>query len=232
MLTIALIGPDGAGKTTVARALEDELRPSVKYLYMGVSADSSNHMLPTTRIIRALKRAQGAAPDDRGPRDRDEVLGPRSAAGMPTRALRSGKAALRTTNRLAEEWYRQYLAWSYGRRGIIVIFDRHFFADYHAYDIEGGPGLPLSRRIHGFVLEKAYPKPDLVVYLDAPADVLLARKGEGSLELLERRRSDYLGLAEVAPDFAVVDATLPVGQVTDRVVALIRERACAGEGRA
>ena len=225
MLTIALIGPDGAGKTTVARKLEDELRPSVKYLYMGVSADSSNHMLPTTRLIRAVKRARGALPDDRGPRDPGEVVGPRPAPGMPAQVLRSGKAALRTTNRLAEEWYRQYVAWSYGRHGVIVIFDRHFFADYHAYDIEGGPGRPLSRRIHGFLLEKAYPKPDLVVYLDAPADVLLARKGEGSLELLERRRSDYLGLAAVAPDFAVIDATLPVAQVTDRVVALIRERA-------
>ena len=135
------------------------------------------------------------------------------------------------TNRLAEEWYRQYLAWSYGRRGIIVIFDRHFFADYHAYDIEGGPGLPLSRRIHGFVLEKAYPKPDRRLPRRARTGPPRP-EGEGSLELLERRRSDYLGLAEVAADFAVVDATLPVGQVTDRVVALIRERACAGEGHA
>jgi thymidylate kinase len=224
VLTIALIGPDGAGKTTVARMLEAELQPSVKYLYMGVSTDSSNHMLPTTRLMQAVKRARGEAPDNRGPRDRDEVLAPRPAGGMPKRALRSGKAALRTTNRLAEEWYRQYLAWSYGRHGVIVIFDRHFFADYHAYDIAGGPGLPLSRRIHGFLLEKAYPKPDLVVYLDAPAGVLLARKGEGSLELLERRRSDYLGLADIAPDFVVVDATLPVGDVADRVVELIRER--------
>ena len=70
MLTLALVGPDGAGKTTVARTLEEELRPSVKYLYMGVSADSSNHALPTTRLVQALKRRQGAEPDTRGPRAR------------------------------------------------------------------------------------------------------------------------------------------------------------------
>ena len=91
--------------------------------------------------------------------------------------------------------------------GIVVVFDRHFFADYHAYDVDGERRLPLSRRIHGYLLAKAYPKPDLVVYLDAPADVLLARKGEGSAELLEQRRDDYLALGEVTPDFAVVDAT-------------------------
>jgi thymidylate kinase len=105
------------------------------------------------------------------------------------------------------------------------VFDRHFYADYHAYDVDGGPGLSASRRIHGYLLERAYPKPDLVVYLDAPAEVLLERKGEGSVELLEQRRDDYLALRDVAPDFAVVDATQPLDEVTDRVVELIRKRA-------
>lgn len=222
MLTVALIGPDGAGKTTVARRIEGELAPSVKYLYMGVSADSSNQLLPTTRLVRALKRARGAPADDRGPRDRTE-LAPRPAGGG-ARLRRSTRAALRTANRLAEEWYRQALAWSYGRRGAVVLFDRHFFADYHAYDVTGGPDLPLGRRIHGYLLDRAYPKPDLVVYLDAPAEVLLARKGEGSLELLDQRRLDYLGLAAVAPDFAVVDATRSLDEVTAEVVELIRRR--------
>ena len=140
MLTIALIGPDGAGKTTVARKLEDELRPSVKYLYMGVSADSSNHMLPTTRLIRAVKRARGGTPDDRGPRDRGEVLGPGSATGMPAQRF-SDPERLLSGQRIA--WPKSGIAsTSPGRtvsHGVIVIFDRHFFADYHAYDIEGGP---------------------------------------------------------------------------------------------
>ena len=42
MTTVALVGPDGAGKTTVARRLEGALEIPVRYLYMGVSADSSN----------------------------------------------------------------------------------------------------------------------------------------------------------------------------------------------
>ena len=217
--TVALIGPDGAGKTSVARGLATALERPVSYLYMGVSADSSNSLLPTTRIAHALKRRRGAAPDTRGPRDHREAArgglrGRRGAVG----ALR---AALRLTNRLAEEWSRQARAWALVRRGSVVVFDRHFFADYYAYDIAGNGARPLSRRLHGLLLARLYPRPDLTIYLDAPAAVLLARKGEGTAELLERRRSDYLQLAHVLERFVVVDATKPLEEVTRDVVALV-----------
>ena len=68
MTTVALIGADGAGKTTVARRLPDLLPVPVRYLYMGVSTDSSNVMLPTTRVTRRIKRATGAPPDTAGRR--------------------------------------------------------------------------------------------------------------------------------------------------------------------
>ena len=67
--TVALIGPDGAGKTTVARRLGDVLLLPVTYLYMGVNPDSSNVLLPTTRLVHAFRRARGAQPDTAGPRD-------------------------------------------------------------------------------------------------------------------------------------------------------------------
>lgn len=219
MFTVALIGPDGAGKTTVARRLEDALPVAVKYLYMGVNPDSSNHVLPTTRLVHALKRARGAKPDTAGPRD------PRTLAGAPAngrrRVVSSARSFLRLANRLAEEWHRQLVASVHVRRGSIVVFDRHFLADYYAYDVAGGVTRPLTRRLHGFVLSRLYPRPDLVIYLDAPAEVLLARKGEGTLELLTRRRSEYLELARVMRNFRVVDASRPVDEVTHDVVELI-----------
>ena len=49
MVTVALIGADGAGKTSVARALERSRDLPIKYLYMGINTEASNHMLPTTR---------------------------------------------------------------------------------------------------------------------------------------------------------------------------------------
>jgi len=218
--TVALIGPDGAGKTTVARHLEERLSMPVKYVYMGVNPDSSNYLLPTTRVVHALRRFRGTKPDTSGPRDsrRPDRAPPR---GSVRRALRSGRSFIRLANRLAEEWHRALVASLHRRRGSIVVFDRHFFADYYAYDVSAQPRRSASRRFHGFVLSRLYPRPDLVIYLDAPAEILLERKGEGTLESLERRRREYLELRHVLREFAVVDATRPLETVTSEVAAMI-----------
>lgn len=231
MVSCALIGPDGAGKTTVCRQLERELPVATRYIYMGVSAGSSNVMLPTTRLIRALKRALGAPPDSAGPRPHAAALTQRPGASPATTGRARRSAGLRTirsamclAHRIAEEWYRQARAWYHGWRGRVVVFDRHFFADYHAYDIVGAErdGSRL-RRLHGWMLERVFPRPTLVVYLDAPAEVLLARKGEGTRALLERRRLDYLQLRDAFESFHVVDANRPLHEVTREVSAHILE---------
>jgi thymidylate kinase len=228
--TVALIGCDGAGKTTVARALEREGELPIRYLYMGVSAESSNRQLPTTRLANAVKRARrgGASGGPDGASAPLQTQARTQASGPVKRMRRATRAGLRLTNRLAEEWYRQLIAETYRARGEIVVFDRHFAADYHAFDIAGN-GRPLARRIHGWVLSRAYPKPDLVVFLDAPPAVLHARKGEGTLASLARRRADYLRLAdgELGGSFAVVSATQPLPRVVDEVATLIREHAAS-----
>jgi thymidylate kinase len=68
-----------------------------------------------------------------------------------------------------------------------------------------------------------YPKPDLVIYLDAPAEVLFARKGEGTIAALERRRQEYLEMRNLVKHFAVVDASQPEDDVARRVTELIWE---------
>ncbi len=227
MVTVALVGPDGAGKTTVARALPAVLSARVEYLYMGVNAEASVHALPTTRLARAVKRRLGAPPDTAGPPSHDRPRA--SGGGPPRRVLRGVRAGLRLGNRLAEEWYRQLLARRYERQGAVVVFDRHYFGDYHAYDVDPSHPRSLEQRIHGFVLEHLYPRPDLVVYLDAPAELLLARKGEGSIEALERRRSEYRALAGVVPRFVEVDASRPLDAVVADVAGHVRAALAARE---
>jgi thymidylate kinase len=204
--TVALIGCDGAGKTTVARALERDTDLPISYLYMGVSPDSSNRLLPTTRVAHALKRSRRV----------------RARRGV-RRVVRS---ALRLGNRVAEEWYRQLIAAIHLRRGRIVVFDRHFTADFHASDVAASER-GVSRRVHGFLLTHLYPRPDLVVFLDASPEVLFARKREGTISSLARRRDEYRRLGSTLPRFAVVEATEPLEQVVATVADLIREQGAA-----
>lgn len=220
MFTVALIGADGAGKTTIARQLENDHTLPIKYLYMGVSPLSSNVALPTTRFISWLKQRRGQGGDISGPPDPTRrQQRPRSRR---KRIIREIKSLLHLLNRLAEEWYRQGVVWTYQRRGFIVLFDRHFFSDYYAHDIAiDDPNRSLASRIHGFILERLYPRPDLVIFLDAPAELLLKRKGEGTIALLESRRQEYLRLREQIEQFVIVDAARPKDDVLQEVRSLI-----------
>lgn len=219
-LTAAIVGPDGAGKTTVARQLPALLPVPSTYLYMGVSAESSNHLLPTTRLVRLVRRRRGVV--ERGPR----VPPPAGSAPPRPRASpgRQLRAAARLANRVAEESYRQGLASWHRRQGRVVLLDRHVFADYYLHDVAAPGPLPLSRRLHGLFVSRVLPPPDLLLYLDVPAELLFERKGEGTVEVLEQMRHNYAQLAGVVPAFETIDGTRPVGEVAADVAERILRR--------
>jgi thymidylate kinase len=221
VFTVALIGPDGSGKTTVSTRLQAELGLPVTPIYMGVNTYSSNVVLPHTRLIRAVRRRTGGGDADVTSDIKTFKPAPKSIPGRLAASVRSG---LRLASWLAEEWYRLSVASIHTRRGRIVVFDRHFFADFYADDIRVSQrgSRPLARRIHGFILQHLYPKPDLVVWLDAPAEVLHARKPEGSIERVRQKREDYLAVREFFPECVVVDATLSTDEVVNQTVAAIR----------
>jgi thymidylate kinase len=221
----ALIGADGAGKTTVARALERSSSLRIKYFYMGSNPEAASHSLPTTRLLRAIQRRFGDEADRRGPPDPSRVAA--KPKGSLRRALRSLKSALGLCQRLSEEGYRLAIARWFRSRGYIVLYDRHFFADYYAHDIASQGEVPRARRIHGYVLAHWVARPDLTIVLDAPAELLFARKGEGTPELLEQRRREYLDLAEREPCVAIVDASQPSERVVSQVERLLRDFAPA-----
>jgi thymidylate kinase len=220
VFTVALIGPDGSGKTTVSRRLESELGLPVKLIYMGVNMYASGVMLPHTRFILALRRSK-RGDDPEAASDLPTLRPP--PATVPRRVAASLRSGLRLISWVAEESYRLAVARRHTRRGEVVIFDRHFFADFFATDISAVDGSrPLSRRIHGFILKRVFPRPDLVVCLDAPAEVLFARKPEGSIERISQKREEYLAALEALPKSVVVDAGMPADDVLEEVATTIR----------
>ena len=217
-LRVALVGADGAGKTTISRMLERAALPApVKRIYMGVNLESSSLMLPTTRLLVAAKRARGGRPDLVGTPS-GTVPHPR-----PSTWRRSARSGARMTVWILEEWLRQVVAWWYSRAGYLVVFDRHFIADYHHSNLASARGgREPVRSLHGWLLRHVYPRPDLVVCLDAPGRVLWARKPESDLQTVEERRLSYLELDGIVPAFVVVDADRPLDAVLDEVLETIR----------
>ena len=215
MKTIALIGADGSGKTTIGRRLESETDYPLEYIYMGNNISASNYILFTTRLWQQLKRWRGKAEDQGGPLD------PAKRSTLPTaphkRLAAELKSLLRTSNLIAEEWYRQLVVFFFVATGKIVVLDRHYLADYFAHDVTGNQDQPLARRLHGWMLKNLYPRPDLVILLDAPAEVLFTRKQDGTLELIEQRRQEYFQLRGESKEFVEIDASQPLEVVFQAV---------------
>jgi len=219
MACIAVIGGDGAGKTTVTRWLLGSGRGRLRYLYMGINVESSNVALPTSRLRERLRGRRGGGSL--------HGAAPRPARGGAKAALRS---AARLAYRLSEEWYRQLLCWAYELRGEVVVCDRHFLYDFYE-PAAARHDKRLSDRIHLWLLRHLYPRPDLVLFLDAPAEVLFARKGEATLEFLTRRCAAMLELGAGDPRFCCIDATRPLEQVQAEVASRV-DALLAARGRA
>jgi hypothetical protein len=181
----------------------------LKYLYMGINTSSSNIALPTSRLIEYLKRQPGSPSASRSLHS--------TGGTPPSPAKRRGMlwVTARLLNRLAEQWFRQSVAWYYQLRGYVVLYDRHFVFDFGG--TPPGQTLPLDKRIYQWCVARFSPRPGLVILLDAPGEVLFARKGESTIEELEDRRQRLLRQGRQLPAFIVVDATRPLSVVYDEV---------------
>jgi thymidylate kinase len=165
-LSLALLGLDGAGKTTVVARLRDEVPWPTVSLYMGVWRESA-----LDRLVRPFLGAQ--------------LL------------LRLGRLS---RNALVTRYHRAL--------GRIVLLDR-----YVVDATLPSPELDWKGRLSAVLVLRTAPAPDRMVFLDAPAEVVFARKGEIGVEELEQRRAHYRELQSRFPQWVTVDCDRPLEQV-------------------
>lgn len=190
---VVLLGPDGAGKSSVADGVRAALGPAFRRTALG-------HFNPDLFARAAARGAAGAsAPHEQAPRT------------LPASLL---KAAYWLFDFTAGYWMRIRPAVV---RSTLVVYDRYLpdaQVDPRRYRFQG-PAWTLR------AVWRLVPKPDLVVLLDAPTEVLRARKTEVSLPETARQREEYRSLVGRLPNGHVVDAARPLAEVVGEVERLV-----------
>jgi thymidylate kinase len=186
-LMVTLMGGDGAGKSTVLSRVEQHLAPAFR----------------RTRRYH-LRPHFGQASGDGAP-----VTSPHA---KPRRGW------LFSFAKLAVWWMDYtlgYLSDVFPRlvRSTLVLFDRYYYdltVDSKRYRY-GGP-LWLATLVGNFI-----PRPDLIILLDAPGEVLHARKQEIPLAETIRQQADYRRLVRVFRGGRIVNVSRPLDEVVTEV---------------
>lgn len=200
---LVLAGLDGSGKTTFAREL---------------CAESARRgVFGGTRYFHFVPRAKGV--EFPWPVFADVPRKSPPRGGMIGHVL---SAARLVRNVALARWRHEYRVKPLLERGWLVVIDR-FLLNYWLD--------PASVRYSGpeSWLDRAaalLPRADLLVVLNAPAEVLLARKQELSLAEIARQAARLRELPQIARQRLDLDATLPPGELAR--ITLERAEAIAG----
>jgi thymidylate kinase len=177
---VCILGPDGAGKSTVLEAVSKGLVGASKEIHV-------RHLKPDI-----LRNGPSSGP----------VTDPH---GKPPRAM--AMSLLKVFAWLIEAWVDQF---AHGHKNATLrLWDRYYhdlLVDPKRYRYGGPMGLA---RLVGCLI----PKPDLWILLDAPPEVLQARKREVRFEETARQRQAYLELVKGMKNAVVVDASQPLDDV-------------------
>lgn len=204
---LALVGPDGCGKSSVLQKLGEVFSPP---LFTGLEVIHRHPGLLTPALFRFKDKLYSHPSGD------NTQL---TIAHYDKPAHGSAKSIAKLTI-MAIDWLAGYWGWLARQRtrGVVVVLDRHFFLDISVDPLRyryGGP-IWLTR-----LIQRLIPGPELFILLDAPVEVLQSRKQEVSPEETKRQRTAYLKLVQGLANSHVVDSSRTLDQVVADVKRII-----------
>jgi thymidylate kinase len=186
---VVFLGTDGSGKSTVIGCVQQRLEPVFRQT-------ARYHLRPRLRKRKGQPLRAGT----------QSIVTEPHAQPLRGRASSLAKLAF---------WWMSY-TFGYLRdifpqltRSTLIVFDRYYhdlLVDAQRYRYRGS--LWAARLVGKFV-----PRPHLFILLDAPPEVLFARKQEVAFHEISRQREAYLMLVQSLDNGHVVDASKPLAEV-------------------
>jgi thymidylate kinase len=196
---IAILGPDGSGKSTVIQAVKER----IEYFFGEVEL---RHWRPGMLkdvgvLLKSREKTTGVVSNPHG---------------------RAPHSAVVSTLRLIYYWLDYWLGWPSRvlkpkAKNHLVVFDRYsqdMWCDPHRYRLRAPRSL--LKLFTGFV-----PKPDLTFVLVADAETIHQRKGEVSPKVLRELLQRYNQLAQANPRIRAVDCRRPIKDIADEISAVV-----------
>jgi thymidylate kinase len=210
---IVLLGPDGAGKSTISRhLLESEL---VNKLFL--RRESCYRRFHISWLKKMAHKIKGAgAPSLDAEVKEDGSIVPLGLLKASLYAIYLGMEYF-----LGNRWLRKVKA----NTGLVV-FDRYFY-DYLVFE----DFLRIPRSLLRF-LSIIVPQPDTVIYLQNDAKTIYARKPEKSVPEIERQGKLYERLVEYLPNSVTINSSKEVDTIISNIENIIIQKMMEREKKA
>jgi thymidylate kinase len=210
-LCVAILGPDGAGKSAVCSGITDATKAELPFSKIEVEHLYQRALPRLSELRKGRLRRKPAQPsvthDPHGKKPHTFVV-----------------AIFCLLYSVMDQWLSR--VW-WGRfklsQNRLLLHDRHMMeimVDPKRFRY-GGPGW-FARLVSRFS-----PSPDLVILLDAPADVLQSRKKEVPFEETQRQRECYRDMVSAHPRHRIIDASLSKEHVVQDVKRAIADELAA-----
>ena len=198
-IVIAIMGPDGSGKSTVIEAV----KARIGYYFGGIV---EHHWRPS--LLPEIGVLLGRREKNTGPVTDPHGRRPHSRAA--------------SLARLMYYWLDYWLGypwrvWKPKAQNQLVIFDRYapdMWCDPRRYRLHA------PKALLKFIC-RCVPQPDLTLVLLAKPEVIHQRKGEVPLATLRELLQNYQELAQSGGNVLAVDCSRPVAEIADDLAALV-----------